>query len=60
MVAATFGTARVAVGAAPRESVLAGLIAMIESRTQQPRREFRAHTQLSPRPQTEELPFGGW
>jgi hypothetical protein len=56
MVAVTFGTARVAVGSAPHESVLARLIAMIESRT--PRRGVEMHSQS--RPPAEELPFGGW
>lgn len=61
MVAVTYGTARVAVGAAPHKSFLARLIdAMIEARTQQARREIRMHTQLLPKPQAEELPFGGW
>jgi hypothetical protein len=60
MVAVTYGTARVAAGTAPRESVFTRLIAMIESRTQQARREFRARTQSQAKSQAEELPFGGW
>ena len=60
MVAVTIGTARVVAGTAPRESVLARLIAMIELRTQLARREFRAHTQSQAKSQAEELPFGGW
>lgn len=62
MVAVTYGTARVAAGeGAPRMGFFARLVeAMAESRMQQTRRAIRMHTQLSPKPQAEELPFGGW
>jgi hypothetical protein len=63
MVAVTYGDARIAAGesTAPRQSFFARLLkAMIEARTQQARREIRMHTQLLPKSQTEELPFGGW
>jgi hypothetical protein len=61
MVAATFGDARIAAGESAAPSFFGRVLeAMIETRAQRARRDIRMHTQLLPKTEAEELPFGGW